>query len=93
MKRLVLLACLLAAGCGGVPVNEKFPGVAPEFMVPPPQLKTIDTTKPVLASDVFNTVIDNYGTYNEQSAKLLGWQDWYIKQKAIFDQLNGASSK
>jgi hypothetical protein len=42
----------------------------------------------VRASDVVETVIENYGRYNELREKLIGWQKWYLEQKKIFEEAN-----
>lgn len=39
----------------------------------------------VKASEVLETVVDNYGTCYEMRSKLLGWQEWYKTQKQIYD--------
>ena len=93
MNKVVLLALCLALGAcstNGVPVGEKFPGIEPEFMVPAPVLKTIPAGTP--ASGVFDIVVDNYATYHDIAAQLKGWQDWYVKQQTIFDDLNKKTS-
>jgi hypothetical protein len=42
----------------------------------------------VRASDVVETVIENYGRYNELREKIIGWQKWYLEQKKIFEEAN-----
>jgi len=42
----------------------------------------------VRASDVVETVIENYGRYNELREKIIGWQKWYLEQKKIFEETN-----
>jgi hypothetical protein len=44
------------------------------------------TTTEVKASELLTTVVENYGTYYELVEKLQGWQDWYYKQKKIFEE-------
>ena len=39
------------------------------------------------AAEVFDIVIDNYGTYYEVADKLKGWQQWYVDQKKIFESV------
>ena len=41
----------------------------------------------VKASELLTTVVENYGTYYEMRERLLGWQDWYTKQKHIFETI------
>ena len=45
------------------------------------------TASNVKASELLATVVDNYGTYYEMRERLLGWQDWYTKQKHIFETI------
>jgi hypothetical protein len=42
----------------------------------------------VRASEVIETVVENYGRYNELREKLIGWQNWYLEQKKIFEGAN-----
>ena len=44
-------------------------------------------TSEVKISEVAATVADNYGTCNEIREKLIGWQEWYKKQKEIYDRV------
>jgi hypothetical protein len=39
----------------------------------------------VRASEVVETVIENYGRYNELREKVIAWQNWYRDQKKIFE--------
>ena len=39
----------------------------------------------VRASEVVETVVENYGRYNELREKVIGWQNWYLEQKKIFE--------
>lgn len=45
---------------------------------------TASTTK---ASELLETVVDNYGVCLETAEKLNGWQEWYRTQKKIFESL------
>ena len=45
------------------------------------------TASNVKASELLTTVVENYGTYYEMRERLLGWQDWYTKQKHIFETI------
>ena len=45
------------------------------------------TASTVKASELLTTVVENYGTYYEMRERLLGWQDWYTKQKHIFETI------
>jgi hypothetical protein len=48
---------------------------------------TDGTTSTVKASELLETVVDNYGTCLETAEKLSGWQEWYRTQKKIFESL------
>ena len=48
---------------------------------------TDGTPSTVKASELLETVVDNYGTCHETAEKLRGWQEWYGTQKKIFDAL------
>jgi hypothetical protein len=42
----------------------------------------------VKASELLDTVVENYGTYYELVEKLKGWQEWYRTQKIIFEKVS-----
>ena len=46
------------------------------------------TSSGVKASDLLDTVVENYGRYNEIREKLVAWQEWYKQQKRIFEEIN-----
>jgi hypothetical protein len=48
---------------------------------------TDGTPSSVKASELIETVVDNYGTCHETAEKLRGWQEWYGTQKKIFDAI------
>jgi len=45
------------------------------------------TPSTVKASELIETVVDNYGICHENAEKLRGWQEWYRTQKKIFDAI------
>jgi hypothetical protein len=49
---------------------------------------TDGTAANVRASEVVETVVENYGRYNELREKIIGWQNWYLEQKKIFEGVN-----
>lgn len=86
MKTLTLtLLCASLIGCVTVPVTQKFPTAPTELLVPPPELKEIPAN--ATATDVMNTVIDNYETYNNVADKMRLWQKWYQDQKQNFEKI------
>jgi hypothetical protein len=46
---------------------------------------TDGTASDVRASEVVETVVENYGRYNELREKIIAWQNWYRDQKKIFE--------
>jgi hypothetical protein len=46
---------------------------------------TVEGTSDVKASTLIGTVTQNYGTYYEIREQLIAWQEWYKKQKTIFE--------
>jgi hypothetical protein len=45
------------------------------------------TTSTVKASELVETVVDNYGVCHENAEKLRGWQEWYRTQKKIHESI------
>ena len=83
MKTLfAILISLILIGCT-VPVKQKFPEAPDTLMAFPKSLEEIPTN--ASSSQVFEIVIENYGTYYETVNLLKGWQDWYTIQKKNFD--------
>jgi|694.fasta_scaffold08523_18 hypothetical protein len=88
MKLLVVLLSLLIAGCGTtVPVKQTFPDVGKSLQEKCPDLKTIEGER-VSITDMLKVVVENYNTYYSCSNKVDGWNEWYVKQKEIFDRVN-----
>jgi hypothetical protein len=48
---------------------------------------TDGTPSSVKASELIETVVDNYGTCHETAEKLRGWQEWYRTQKKIHESI------
>ena len=53
--------------------------------LPDSTIGTISGTSQVKISELLITVSDNNATYYEIATKLAGWQEWYNKNKEIFD--------
>jgi hypothetical protein len=81
----VFLAMLLCACSTTVPVTQPFPNVAQELQKPckPLELAQDSTT----LSELTKTVVNNYSEYHNCSDKVTAWQEWYTKQKQIFEEL------
>jgi hypothetical protein len=86
MKKLIILSAVFLTACVSVPVERKFPTVPAELMKSCPPLTVIDpaTTK---LSVVVESVVANYGQYQECDNKTDTWIEWYTKQKQIFDSV------
>lgn len=87
MKMILALAVLLA-GCSTtpVPVRQQFP-VAPAVLLERcPDLLQIDDGKNSLR-DMLKVVIQNYALYYQCAEKTHGWQDWYVEQKKIYENV------
>ncbi len=88
MKIIFLLVpILLLTGCYTVPVKQKFPDAITELQEKCPELKTIQGDK-VSITDMIKVVIENYTTYYQCANKVDGWNEWYNKQKEIFEKVN-----
>jgi hypothetical protein len=53
--------------------------------LPDSTINTITGTSEVKISGLLNTVNDNNATYYKLVEQVKGWQDWYYKNKKIFD--------
>lgn len=82
----ILLIALLLTGCSTVvPVARTMPDAPEPLMekcIPLAKLKE----EPKL-SEVAASVSYNYSLYHECSLKVEEWQNWYSKQKQIFEQV------
>lgn len=87
MKLVVVIAALLLAGCSTpVPVKQTFP-VAPAILLERcPDLLQIDDGKNSLR-DMLKVVIQNYALYYQCAEKTHGWQDWYVEQRKIYENV------
>jgi len=85
MKRLIVIAVLLIAGCSSVPVTVKFPDVPKDMLESCPDLKLVPDTNKL--SEVLPVIVDNYGQYYTCKDTVDSWIDWYKSQKKIFDSI------
>ena len=87
MKQLLaLIPVLLLTSCAvnHVPVKRTFPDVPEELKQACPDLKMVPEGTTEL-SKTLSVVVENYGQYKECQLKVELWNDWYEKQKQIFD--------
>ena len=86
MKYLIFLFVLGLSACTTVPVTAKFPQAPELLMAKCPELKTIVGEK-VTIVDFTRTVTENYTTYYECAARAEAWQEWYTRQKQIWEEV------
>jgi hypothetical protein len=87
MKKLLILTAVVGlSACVSVPVERKFPSVPAELMTSCPPLVTVEPTTTKL-SEVVQSVVTNYGQYQECDNKSQLWIEWYNTQKKIFDSV------
>ena len=89
MKIIILGLGVLLAGCSiSTPVKRNFPDAVPALQEKCPELSTVDNTgKEVAITDLLKTVVKNYGLYYECANKVDGWNEWYSKQRKIFESV------
>jgi hypothetical protein len=87
MRAIILGLVIALAGCGATtPVKRNFPDAIPELQEKCPTLATVEGTN-IAITDLLKTVIKNYGSYYECANKVDGWNDWYGKQREIFESV------
>lgn len=82
---IILILSFFLVGCA-VPIKRSFPDIPEKLMEPCVKLQQINE-KDVLITDFLKTVVTNYQYYHECSVKVEYWQDWYKKQKQIFESV------
>ena len=84
MKYLAIIFLTLLAGCTtAVPVTAKFPA-PPDLAGVCGDLKKL--TPDSRLSDISRTINDNYGTYHDCAIRVETWNEWYSRQRAIFER-------
>ena len=85
MKKLLVLPLFLLAGCGitAVPVTVKFPEAPLTLQEKCAKLK--EATDGMTLTEFTKVVVENYILYHECERKVEGWNEWYNKQKKIFE--------
>lgn len=87
--KIILLAAtgLVLAGCSTtVPVKRTFPEVPEALLKQCSTLSTINKPE-VKLSELMDTVAKNYGKYHECAAVNEAWQEWYLEQKKVFNEI------
>ena len=83
MKALILTLALLTGCTTVVPVTQKFPSAPAQELCS--TLKKLPDNPQL--SDVAKTVAINYSEYYVCAAKVDAWQEWYTKQKILYEGL------
>lgn len=88
MKYLVILTtALLLLGCSTtVPVTSRFPDAPAALKQKCESLQKIEGNQ-VAITEMLKVVVHNYALYYECSARVEGWQEWYEKQKKIYESI------
>lgn len=86
MKYSTLLLALLLTACVATPVARNFPDQPETTKEGCADLTTVPEGTTQL-SLVLSSVLENYGKYHECKIKAETWQEWYTKQKEIFDSV------
>lgn len=88
MKKLLLVSTLFLVACSTpVPVKQQFPQVAPALTEKCQALMQVQPNQSEI-TEFLKVVIQNYALYHQCSNKVDGWNEWYTKQKEIFDRAN-----
>jgi hypothetical protein len=87
MRLYLILFVALLTGCSTtVPVVAKFPEAPKSLKENCGTLKKIEGEQ-VSIVDLHKTVIENYTVHHECAIKVEGWNEWYKKQKEIFESI------
>lgn len=92
---LLLCAASLLVGCQTVPVTASFPEAPEALMRPCAALDVYEmdpNTNEVLPSELLKVIVGNYRKAHKCASEVKAWQDWYTKQKKIFDESQGKAS-
>ena len=88
MKQGLIVLAIFLAGCStAVPIKQKWPEAPKELQERCQALQKADTSKTAI-TDLLKTVVENYSLYYQCSAKVEGWNEWYLEQKRIFESAN-----
>jgi hypothetical protein len=91
MKNILLLCVIgLLSGCATVqpvPVKQKFPEAPNILLEKCPPLDKIES-ETILFSEFLKVVTNNYTKYHNCAKMIEAWQQWYVEQKDISNELN-----
>jgi hypothetical protein len=87
MKYIILSLVVFLSACSTpVPVKQKFPEAPTALVERCESLKKIEGDK-VAITEMLKVVVQNYGMYYECAAKVDGWNEWYLEQKRIYENI------
>jgi len=92
---IVLLTTLILGGCGfmkPVLIMPEFPQPVKELTEKCRELQMIEGDT-VAITDMLKIVVNNYTLYHQCSLKVDGWNDWYVEQKQIYDEVKNKGKK
>lgn len=90
MKNILILCAVMMSGCATtVPITKSFPIAPDPLLLKCEKLETINKPTVVL-SELMKTVVSNYTKYHGCAELVNAWQDWYTKQKHVFDAVKKA---
>ena len=85
MKKFLLLPLVMLSGCAihAVPVTATFPEAPATLQEKCEALKEVAADATL--TEFTRTVVENYVLYHECSRKVEGWNEWYTRQRDIFE--------
>ena len=85
-KALIPILLIGLTGCAVhvEPVTAKFPEAPATLQEKCAELKEV--AEGASLTEFTKIVVENYILYHECSRKVEGWQEWYNRQKAIFEE-------
>ncbi len=87
MRYILASLLVVLSGCSVLPVSQTFPEANQELMQKCEKLELIDKQQ-VTLSELSKTVVRNYAKYHNCSDLVEAWQEWYTKQKKIYEEVN-----
>jgi outer membrane lipoprotein-sorting protein len=85
VKKFLLLPLVMLSGCAihAVPVTPRFPEAPATLQEKCEALKEVAADATL--TEFTRTVVENYVLYHECSRKVEGWNEWYTRQRDIFE--------
>jgi hypothetical protein len=90
IRFIAVLVLIFLSSCGAqnVPVVAKFPDAPDHLLQIPPELDPLPSGKTIQMSDLLDNANANYSKYRDVVRHLREWQQWYVDQKAIWNNIN-----